>query len=63
MDNKKIGFCVNNSDGTFNVYDEDGRFKARQLGQCTGWGGDYTVREHGGRRQALGFNGKTSFNF
>ena len=27
------------------------------------WGGDYAVREHGGRRQALGFNGKTSFNF
>lgn len=63
MGNKKIGFCVNNSDGTFTVYDEDGRYKGRQIGQCLGWSDDYAVRKISGRNQALGFNGRDSFNF
>lgn len=63
MANKKIGFCINNPDGTFRVYDEDGRFMAVQLGQCLGWSDDYAVRTDNGKTRALGFNGKTSFGF
>lgn len=64
MANKEIGFCINDKNGTFRVFDEDGKFMACQLGQCLGWSDDYAVRtDDSGRTKALGFNGKTSFNF
>lgn len=62
-DEKAIGFCVNNSDGTFTTYNNDGSFRSRNLGTCKGWSENYVVRELDNKKQALGFNSKTTFNF